>query len=162
MTLTWIISVGTNIEPVVIGPILRPGLGLVQILNESDECPTRHTGAAFHISSNRVDVPPRSIPVGLPKMVDGEHRLVNHQIQLTNTRHTNSVCGHLGHQWVVLDAYTYLAIFNPRELQWFQDLCCCLLHVAQFGRTVCGSQIYCLGCSSRCSNVEEGIPVRIC
>ena len=48
----------------------------------SDECPTRHTGAAFHASSNRVDAPPRSIPVGLPEMVDAEHRLVHHQIQL--------------------------------------------------------------------------------
>ena len=48
----------------------------------SDECPTRHTGAAFHASSNRVDVPPRSIPMGLPEMVDAEHRLVHHQIQL--------------------------------------------------------------------------------
>ena len=109
---------------------------------------TRHTGAAFHVSSNRVDVPPRSIPVGLPKMVDAKHRLVNHEIQLTSTRHTNSVCGHLGHQWVVLDAYTYLAVFIPRELQWFQDLCCCLLRIAQFACTVCGSQIYCLGYSS--------------
>ena len=48
----------------------------------SDKCPTRHTGAAFHASSNRVDVPPRSIPVGLPEMVDAKHRLVHHQIQL--------------------------------------------------------------------------------
>ena len=66
-----------------------------------------------------------------PEMVDTDHRLVHHQIQLpvyySPVPDTNSVCGHLGHQWVVLDAYTYLpSILIPRELQWFLEFCCCL------------------------------------
>ena len=81
----------------------------------NDECPSRHTVTTIYTLSNGVDAPPRNIPVGLPVMMDAEHRPVHREIhpttsgvRLTSSRPTNSGHGHLGIIWEGLDNYAYL------------------------------------------------------
>ena len=85
----------------------------------SDECPARYTVATIHTKSNRVDIPPRSIPLGLTEMVDAKHGPVHQRFNRQLPMYVSPVPDPQ-----TLDVDT---IRIPRVVQLFQKFLCFLL-----------------------------------